>query len=280
MKIIRIRGCFQEIGHPFYFNAVNHFNTSLQQRGTMDLHHELAVIILAAGKGTRMKSEKAKVLHQVSGKTMVFRVVDCAVKIAGKNVHVVVGHQAEEVKKEINQFFDVKFALQTQLLGTGDAVKSAVPGLAQGIKHVLVLCGDVPLIKEQTLKNLVAEHITHENKITVLATDIETPAGYGRIVFKDNGQMKCIREEADASVDEKKIKKVNTGIYCFEKQLLIAAINELKPDNNQAEYYLTDVIEIAQKKQEKIGVVTMLDHCQVMGVNTLEDLETVQSLIL
>jgi len=246
----------------------------------MDLHQELAVIILAAGKGTRMKSDKAKVLHLVSGKTMVSHVVDCAVKIAGDNVHVVIGHQAEEVKKEITQFFNVKFALQTQLLGTGDAVKSAIPDLGQEVKHVLVLCGDVPLIQESTLKYLVAQHITHNNQITVLATDIENPAGYGRIVFKDTGQMKCIREEADASDDEKKIKKVNTGIYCFEKQLLISAINDLKPDNNQAEYYLTDVIEIAQKKQEKIGVVTMSDHRQVMGVNTLEDLETVQSLIL
>lgn len=245
----------------------------------MDLYHELAVIILAAGKGTRMKSDKAKVLHQVSGRTMVSHVVGCAVKIAGDNVHVVVGHQAEEVKKEISHSFNVKFALQTQLLGTGDAVKSAVPDLLPEIKRVLVLCGDVPLIKEDTLKNLVDEHVKNKNQVTVLATDLEKPTGYGRIVFNDNGQMNYIKEEADASVSEKKIKKVNTGIYCFEKQFLIQAINELKPDNNQAEYYLTDVIEIARKKQDKIGVVTMLDYRQVMGVNTLEDLETVQSLI-
>lgn len=246
----------------------------------MDFNHELAVIILAAGKGTRMKSDKAKVLHQVSGKPMVSHVIDCAVKIARDNVHVVVGHQADAVKKEINKSFSVKFAMQTQLLGTGDAVKSAIPGLTDKVKHVLVLCGDVPLIKENTLKTLVDEHYKNKNQITVLATMLDNPTGYGRIIFDDNEKMKCIREQADASDAEKKIKTVNTGIYCFEKKFLVKAIEELKPDNNQAEYYLTDAIEIAQKKQEKIGVVLMNDSRQVMGVNTLEDLETVQSMIL
>ncbi len=245
----------------------------------MNLHQDLAVIILAAGKGTRMKSEKAKVLHQVAGKSMVCHVVECALKVAGENVHVVVGHQADEVKKEIHRFFEVKFALQKDLLGTGDAVKAAIPGLSSNVESVMVLCGDVPLIQERTLKELFDGHLQSKSQVTVLATDLENPTGYGRIVLDENNQLLCIREEADASDSEKKIKKVNTGIYCFDKDLLESAINEIKPDNNQAEYYLTDVIEIAQKKQRKIGVVTMADSRQVVGVNTLEDLENAESLI-
>ncbi len=246
----------------------------------MNSFQDLAVIILAAGKGTRMKSDKAKVLHQVANKAMVSHVVECALNIAKENVYVVVGHQAQSVKDEINQSFNVKFAVQTKLLGTGDAVKAAIPGLTQDVQHVLVLCGDVPLIQVGTLKKLVDRHLESKSAVTVLATQVNNPTGYGRVVLDDTGQMTCIREEADASEDEKKIKRINTGIYCFEKQLLLSAIEELKPDNNQAEYYLTDVVEIAQKNQKKIGVFTMSDSRQVVGVNTLEDLEAAQSLIL
>ncbi|MCP3872672.1 MAG: NTP transferase domain-containing protein [Desulfobacteraceae bacterium] len=240
---------------------------------------DLAVIILAAGKGTRMKSDIAKVLHKVAGKSMVVHVAECALKIARNNVHVVVGHQAQSVKKEVTKYYQVDFALQEQLLGTGDAVKAAIPGLNYRVKDVLVLCGDVPLIQEDTLKNLVDGHKKSRAKVTVLATDVENPKGYGRIVLDSQHRMICIKEEADATENEKKIKKVNTGIYCFDKNFLTSVIEEIKPDNNQAEYYLTDVIEIAQKKHEKIEVVTMADYRQVIGVNRLEELAMAEDLI-
>jgi UDP-N-acetylglucosamine pyrophosphorylase len=242
-------------------------------------YNDVGVVILAAGKGTRMKSDIAKVLHKVGGKCMIVHVIECARKIARDNVHVVVGHQAHEVKREINKFFKVKFAMQEQLLGTGDAVKAAIPGLKSSIKDVVVLCGDVPLIQESTLKNMVEEHKKKQVKLSVLAIDLDDPTGYGRIVQDELNNMVCIKEEADASETEKKIKKINTGIYCFDKKLLISVIAELKPDNSQKEYYLTDVIEIAQKRYEKIVVITMDDPGQVIGVNTLEELEKAEYLI-
>ncbi len=241
--------------------------------------NDVGVVILAAGKGTRMKSDIAKVLHKVGGKCMIVHVIECARKIARDNVHVVVGHQAHEVKRKINKFFKVKFAMQEQLLGTGDAVKAAIPGLKPSIKDVVVLCGDVPLIQESTLKNMVDGHKKNQAKVSVLATDVDDPKGYGRIVLDEQNNMICIKEEADASETEKKIKKINAGIYCFDKKLLISVIAELKPDNSQKEYYLTDVIEIAQKRHEKILVITMDDPGQVIGVNTLEELEKAEYLI-
>jgi bifunctional UDP-N-acetylglucosamine pyrophosphorylase/glucosamine-1-phosphate N-acetyltransferase/UDP-N-acetylglucosamine pyrophosphorylase len=235
-------------------------------------YNDVGVVILAAGKGTRMKSDIAKVLHKVADKSMVVHVIECARKITRDNVIVVVGHQAQTVKDEVRKYFKVFFALQEQLLGTSDAVKAAIPLLKSDIKDVLVLCGDVPLIKESTLQNLLDKHKQNKAKVSVLAVDLDDPKGYGRIILDEHNNMLCIKEEADASKIQKKIKTINTGIYCFNKELLISVINEIKPDNNQAEYYLTDVVEIAQKQHKKIVVVTMDDPRQVIGVNTLEDL--------
>ena len=242
-------------------------------------YKDVGIVILAAGKGTRMKSGIAKVLHRVAAKSMVVHVVECAKNIARDNVHVVVGHQAPDVKKEVKKYFKANFSLQKELLGTGDAVKAALPDLSPGVKDVLVLCGDVPLIQELTLRQLIDRHRQACAMITVLATDVDDPTGYGRIILDENDKMHCIKEEADASDSEKKIKKVNTGIYCFDKEFLSSAIIEIKPDNNQAEYYLTDVVEVAQKHGDALAVITMHDPREVIGVNTLEDLEKAQALI-
>ncbi len=155
----------------------------------MSSNNDIAIIILAVGKGTRMKSDIAKVLHKVAGKSMVVHVTDCALKIAKDSVHVVVGHQAEEVKKEVKKHYKVNFAFQEKLLGTGDAVKAAIPGLNSRIKDVLVLCGDVPLIQISTLQHLVDGHKKAHAKVTVLATNVDNPTGYGRIVLDKSGQM-------------------------------------------------------------------------------------------
>jgi len=240
---------------------------------------DVGVIILAAGKGTRMKSDTAKVLHRVARKTMIVHVVDRALEIAPDHVHIVVGHQAESVKDEVNRFHRVRYVYQKQLLGTGDAVKTAIPDLDPGIRDVLVLCGDVPLIKGKTLQELVRTHKKSESGITVLATEVDDPKGYGRIVLDRHNRLLCIREEVDAGPDEKQIKTINTGIYCFNKDLLCDALNAISPENSQGEYYLTDVIEIAQKKNQKISVVTTEDSNQVIGVNTLEELDRAEGLM-
>ncbi len=234
--------------------------------------NDVGVVILAAGKGTRMRSDTAKVLHRVAQKSMIVHVVERAMEIAPDSIHVVIGHQAEQVKNEVSSFYQVNFAYQKQLLGTGDAVKTAIPGIGSRIKDVLVLCGDVPLIKGTSLKALVEAHKKNNSGVTVLATEVNDPKGYGRIILDHHNRLLCIREEADATMAEKRIKKINSGIYCFDKDLLVSALNEISPENSQGEYYLTDVIEIVQRKNQKISVVTIEDSRQVIGVNTLEEL--------
>ena len=214
-------------------------------------YNDVGIIILAAGKGTRMKSDMPKVLHKVAGKSMVMHVIETAKKITLDNIHVVIGHKSQDVKDEINKYCKVNYVEQKQLIGTGDAVKSATPEMDSSIEDILVLCGDVPLIQEKTIINLIDKHKHNCAKVSVLAVDLDDPTGYGRIVMDDQKNMLCIREEADTNADEKKINKINTGIYCFEKFFLISALDEIKPDNNQAEYYLTDIVEIAQKNMKK-----------------------------
>ncbi len=242
-------------------------------------YNDVGIVILAAGKGTRMKSDKPKVIHKVAGKGMVVHVVETARKITHDNIYVVVGHKAGDVKREINKYFKVNFAEQKQLIGTGDAVKSSLTGIDPAIKDILVLCGDVPLIKEDTIKNLIIQHKQNRSLVSVLVIDVDDPNGYGRIILDDYNNLLCIKEEADATFDEKKIKKINTGIYCFDKKFLKSALDAISPDNNQAEYYLTDVIEIAQKKNKKILVVSMDDYNQVIGVNTVEQFNLIKKLI-
>ncbi len=242
-------------------------------------YSDLGIIILAAGKGTRMRSSKAKVLHKVAGKSMLVHVIESAVKLARDNIVVVVGHQAAQVKDEAARFFSVNFVVQEQLLGTADAVKVALPGLNPGVETVLVLCGDVPLIQSKTLEDFVNNHKESSAGLSVLATELDDPFGYGRIILDEQGKLVCIREEADADEHEKKIRRVNAGIYCFDKRLLTSIIDEIRPENNQAEYYLTDTVEIAKNRHKKIAVITMDDPDQVMGVNTLEELAKAEGLI-
>jgi UDP-N-acetylglucosamine diphosphorylase/glucosamine-1-phosphate N-acetyltransferase len=240
---------------------------------------DLAIVILAAGKGTRMKSDVPKVLHRVAGKSMVVHVLDCARTLTQDNIYVVIGHGAQLVKDEVSRYYSVNFVIQKELLGTGDAAKQALPFLSPGIKNVLVLCGDVPLIREDTLKELLATHRTTNAKLTVLAVDMKHPTGYGRIVLDPSGDMIAIREESDATRKEKQITTINTGIYCFDRIFLEQAIELIRPDNNQAEFYLTDMVEIARSKREKISVQLMSDPRQVIGVNSVNELEKVESLI-
>ncbi|HKL01892.1 MAG TPA: NTP transferase domain-containing protein [Desulfotignum sp.] len=239
----------------------------------------LSVIILAAGKGTRMKSDLPKVLHKVAGRSMLSYVISCAKHVTRDNIHVVVGHQAEKVRREVAVQFGVDFCVQERLLGTGDAVKSALPHLAAHIRDVLVLCGDVPLIQPKNLADLILVHRSNGAVVTVLATDLENPFGYGRIIQDAQGNMVAIREEADASASEKKIRRINTGIYCFDRSFLARAVEQLRPDNRQGEYYLTDVVDIGVKNKEKIAVTVLADHRQVLGINTLDELEKAQDLI-
>ncbi len=238
---------------------------------------DLAIIILAAGKGSRMKSDLAKVLHPVGGKSMVVHVVGCAKKVTSA-VHVVVGHQAQQVKEDVNRFHRVSFSLQEQLLGTGDAVKSALPDIAPHIQNVLVLCGDVPLIQKDTLEDLMRVHGESRAKLSVLAVNLANPNGYGRVLLDKSDRLLSIREDRDANEAELKISLVNSGIYCFDKTFLESAIENIGNDNTQAEYYLTDLVEIAVAQGEQTSVLSIQDSAQVEGVNTLGDLARAEAL--
>lgn len=240
---------------------------------------DVAAVILAAGKGTRMQSDVPKVLHKINFKSLINYVIESAIKVVGDNIHVVVGHQAQKVKDEIKKQFNVVYAFQEQMLGTGDAVKVALAGLPEKIENVLVLNGDVPFVKAGTLFNLINTHRVNRNAVTLLTVEIDDPTGYGRIIQNNSGDMICIKEEVDATFEEKRVKKINSGIYCFDREFLEYVIPRIEPDNAQEEYYLTDAMKIAIDKNKKIGLIQADDWREVAGINTLAQLERAKILL-
>lgn len=241
---------------------------------------DLGIMILAAGMGTRMKSDIPKVLHTINGRSMITCVLECAVAIAEeKNIVVIVGHQSERVKKEISKRFSVSFALQKKLLGTGDAVRAGIPYLPDTVENIIVLCGDTPLIKPATISSLVAHHKNYQNDLTVLTVSLADPAGYGRVILDAHGELLYIREEDDASPSEKKISLVNSGIYCITRQFLVFALDLIRPNNAQQEYYLTDIAGIAKANGARAGHVKANDPRELKGVNTLQELKKLEGLI-
>ena len=244
------------------------------------MNNSVEIIILAAGKGTRMKSEKAKVLHSVSGRPMIMHVVDAAVEVAGKDIIIVVGHQAESVKKTVSENADVKYAFQREQNGTGHAVRCALSELSNDCANVVILSGDVPLIKSSTIHDLIGNHVINKNSVTVLGVFLENPFGYGRIVENAKGCVEKIVEQADADDLEKNINIVNSGIYCVKRDFLENALSQIKSDNNQNEIYLTDIVGIASKQQKKIGLRICEDQTEVMGINSSQDLMNIESMLM
>lgn len=243
------------------------------------MNRSLAVIILAAGLGKRMKSNRAKVLHEVLEKPMVVYVVEAAIPIAGKAVVVVVGNQAEEVRRAVACRAEVMFALQDQQLGTGHAVKCALPHLPSMCEDVMVLCGDVPLITTETLKALAVEHIQSKRDITLLAVDLDHPHGYGRILLSSDGHVLGIVEEADASPEQRAIRTINSGIYCINRAFLEEALPRLTNANAQGEYYLTDIVRIGYESGRNVGAAWAIDPNEILGVNTPQDLARVEEIL-
>ena len=243
--------------------------------------NNIAVIILAAGMGKRMKSEKAKVLQKISGKPMVLYVLETAGRVAGDNVIVVVGNQAEVVRQSVSgTAAKVKYAYQDRQLGTGHAVLCAFPSIPEDTDNVIVLCGDVPLIKRDTLLALIEYHITKKRDISILAANTETPKGYGRILYDDNRNVSGIVEDADADDAQRAIKTVNTGIYCIKKNFLMTALHKIRSDNVQGEFYLTDIIKVGYQEGKHIGVVISDNFNEFIGINTREDLIRVENALI
>jgi UDP-N-acetylglucosamine diphosphorylase/glucosamine-1-phosphate N-acetyltransferase len=232
---------------------------------------DVAVIILAAGKGTRMKSDRAKVLHEIVGVPMIRYVVETALAVVD-DVVAVIGHEAEAVQKTLASYPMLRFAVQKEQLGTGHAVVCAIPKISAGVQDVVVLCGDTPLIKPATVRGLINHHRAGEGHLTLIATTLTEPIGYGRIVSDSQGNPIRIVEEPDASELEKKIQLVNTGTYCINMTFLKKALAGLKNDNVQGEFYLTDVVERAYRDGKPALLLEMNDTIQVIGVNTREEL--------
>ncbi len=234
-------------------------------------------IILAAGAGTRMKSSKPKVLHEVCGKPMVKHVIEQVRKAGAKNIIAVVGHGAESVKGALESE-NISFAVQAEQLGTGHAVMQASDLIDQD-GNVLVLCADTPLITAESLTALIDYHVGKNNAVTVLTAEVDNPFGYGRIVREDDGSFKKIVEEKDASDDEKQICEINSGMYCYKAEFLKEYLSKLTNDNSQKEYYITDLIEMAVRDKLGAGAFVIGDNCEIMGVNNRIQLSEAQKVM-
>ena len=243
------------------------------------ISEKTVIIILAAGKGTRMKSEKAKVLHEINGKPMINFVVDAAKDIVGDNIVVVVGHQKEEVKECVLGNARVRFAVQNEQLGTGHAVICAMPEVPDDIDSVVILCGDVPLISSETLSEFLSSHKQAKADLTVLSVKVNNPTGYGRLVVNDKNEVLKIVEEADADADEKEINLINSGIYCVGKDFLNKSLSGINSDNSQSELYLTDIVGIGYNDNKIIRTYISENSSEVIGVNTIQDLNEAKRLI-
>ena len=220
-------------------------------------------IVLAAGKGTRMKSDKPKVVHEVLYKPMINHVVDELKALGVDETIVIVGHEADQVKAIVD---DVTFVDQTEQLGTGHAVLQAKDILANRDGMTLVLCGDAPLIRKETLKEFIAYHQEHHNQATIMSADCDPSTHYGRII-KENGQVTGIVEFKDLLESQKDITEMNTGEYCFDNKALFEALSQVTNDNAQNEYYLTDVIGIMNHQGLKVDAYKIDDFDEVGGIN-------------
>lgn len=238
--------------------------------------NQLKAVILAAGKGTRMKSDLPKVVHTVNGKPMVEYAIDAAKGAGADKVCLVVGYKSEVVKEMVTS--NVEYVLQEEQLGTGHAVKCAKDFIGeQG--EILVLFGDTPLITGKTLGKLVEFHRTQQNKVTVLSAKVEEPTGYGRIIrSKDNSFLKSV-EHKDASEEELLSKEVNSGMYVFDAKELSIALDALTTNNAQGEYYLPDTLTIIKNKGFKVDAYVLEDAKEMTGVNDQEQLKEVERMI-
>lgn len=232
----------------------------------------IKAVILAAGKGTRMKSNTPKVLHKIFEKPLLGYVLD-NVKNITDEAFVIVGHHAEEVTEYVNKnYTTAKTVLQSPQLGTGHAVSMVCPSLENFDGQVIILCGDTPLITEKTLKNFIEYHNKNNSDLTVMSTIFENPTNYGRIIRESDNSLKCIVEEKDASEEQKAVKEVNAGIYCLNWDKIKHAFSQLKSNNAQGEYYLTDIIEWGKRNSLNVNAYIMENNEEIYGINSRSNL--------
>ncbi len=235
------------------------------------------VIVLAAGLGTRMKSDLAKALHQLAGRPLIQHVLDAAAGVEPEKIVLVLGHQADKVRSAVGECRP-EIVLQAEQLGTGHAVQQTAETISKGTGAVLVLCADTPLVTGKTLTDVIKLHTKSRSSVTFITAKVDNPFGYGRVVRGKGGVMRVV-EEKDATAAQKKIQEVNAGIYCFDRKFLLSSLTLLGKNNAQREYYLPDTIELAKKKKLRVSAFLCEDPQEVMGVNSRYDLSQAESIM-
>ncbi len=230
---------------------------------------EAQALILAAGMGTRMKSQKPKVAHEMLGKPLVRWVVDASVSAGCTQVHVVVGHGREQVEPLLD---DCVISYQNEMLGTGHTIMCAADSFGDFAGTIVVLCGDTPLIRAETIRALIDTHEAAGNAATVLTMKPDDPTGYGRILRTPEGNVCGIVEEKDCTEEQRALRECNSGMYCFDARALLDNINKLSRDNAQGEYYLTDMLAILDDAGCKVGSMVVEDDDECLGVNSRRQL--------
>ena len=233
------------------------------------------MVIMAAGKGTRMDSDAPKVLHELNNKTLLNHVIDTAGCLSPEHIIIIIGYQADLVRKSIDKK-NVLFSTQDKQKGTGHAVMQAKEHLEYFKGHTLVLSGDVPLISKETLMSLYQNQINNNLDACMLISEMENPEGYGRIIRDKNGYLAYVREHKDCNNQELKIKEINSGIYIFNNQILFKLLPMLDNNNFQSEYYLPDVLSIIIKQKGKIGLEKTNDIVEIQGINTKQQLSELE----
>jgi len=239
---------------------------------------DLHVVILAAGKGTRMKSERPKVLHQIAGRALIDRVLDTADALQPSSTTIVVGHGGEHVRAYLAPRANLQFVVQEPQLGTGHALLQAEPLLRGRTGTLVLLSGDVPLLSHQTLGNLVRTHEEAKAATTVLTAVMDRPYGYGRIVRTD-GRISRIVEERDASRSQREIREINSGIYAFALEPLFDALEKIGADNTQEEFYLPDLIAIYRRRRRVVATFTVPNATEIRGINSRTELAEVSTMV-
>lgn len=238
--------------------------------------HRFAVVIMAAGKGTRMNSDLPKVLHEIAGKPMILRVLDTAKELGASQKIVVVGHKRELVEAVVRGIADAA-VVQDPPLGTGHAVLQAEEAVAPDCDNVLILSGDVPLLRDATLRELIDAHQTSGSDLTVLSTTAPNPFGYGRIIRDLDGVFTGIVEEKDATPEQRSISEINSGIYVVRREELFDALHKVTPNNAKGEYYLTDIVGIMSNYGKETQAVDCAEFSELQGINTVEELAAAEA---
>jgi bifunctional UDP-N-acetylglucosamine pyrophosphorylase / glucosamine-1-phosphate N-acetyltransferase len=241
---------------------------------------KIEAVILAAGKGTRMKSDIPKVLHKINGKPMIDWIID-AIKPVCIDINIVTGFASTVVEEHIEKKYccDIKFSYQKEQNGTGGAVRAAIANLSGDITHVIICAGDTPLLKTETFKNLKKHFLETGSDLTVVSTALPDAGHYGRIHRDENNELIGIVEYLDADESQLKINEINSGIYLVEKNLLVEAVYKIKNNNNKREYYLTDIIKISKFLNKKVTAFVESDYESLEGVNDIDQLKAAESVM-